>query len=660
MSADDFDIVATAIYDAVAGNDLLDVGDVQSAGDNTSPIDADRISLNLRRVDATGTPDMLIAWHAEDATYRGGRRPLISSRAYMAVALTLVEEGTPLLLSKMATAFRVRLTPEARQLLGVDKVKPKANAHRDQRAWYARGARAVHTIIEPFDAWPAPRQVMSLAEREAALAARTPEMQAKKAPRARQFTNAWLEMTLQALPQEYRDAWTGALTADQTAVKAPSQLMPWRRDHEIDGSPEVPNQWEVVDENGDVQLIEAPRPVLEIDATPYPKDKSKKDKTFKGGDLSYELSFAANIMMMVTEPGKRDVHPQLVMAASLHKFGRSVAEHTLAAVESIQERGYHPKQLTVDLGYSAGIAPVNFHLPLAKMGVQLISDYHRGQVGVSKAIPGGALLVEGLPVCPATPLDLRTATKDANERTITPVEWRAKKDRLKKFALRPKEAVNPDDGSQPWMCPARGLSPTVKCVIVEMSKKAKVDPKRPKVHQKMLPGHLDKVCRQHSVRIAAEDLAMFQPIGHGSEAWSRKFGHGRQSIESLNEHLKSSHFLHESRRRRIHGLAAQSFIFTLILTAANLRRINKFLAERAAGIVTPEVEPARKRDVEDRTRYRRFSNPPKVIRGQTTKEKRQAEAKGRKGKQATPAVETSNGLLNEETAFDDSSDTATG
>jgi len=656
-NANDFERVADAVFASVAQSNLLDIEEVRSAGNKTTPIDEKKVELALRRVDATNTPDLLANWRTSDQTYRGGRTAAVSDRAALAVGLILAEERSPLLVSEFATAFRTRLTPGARRLLGVENVKVMADAHRDQRAWYARCWRIIHSIIDTFNAWPAPGQVMSRAERAAALAARDPEMQAVKAARAREFTYAWLEMTLQALPEQYRNAWEGGLSADQSAVRAPSQLMPWRRDHELPGSPEVPNQWEVIDENGDTTLIEAPRPVLEIDATPYPRNKSKKDKTFKGGDQAYELSYAANITMMVTEPGKPLAHPQLIMSASLHRFGRSVAEHTLAGIESMQQRGWTPKRLTVDLGYSAGIAPADFHIPLSKLGVQLVSDYHRSRLGTQKAIPGGALLVEGTPVCPATPKELRSATTDANAGNITPAQWRERKDRLNRFALRPKEAPNPKDGSQPWMCPARGLSPTVKCVIVEMAAKAKVDPKRPKVFKHMLPGHLDKVCQQHSVRIEAEELAMFQTLKYGSEEWSKTYSHDRQSMESLNAHLKTGHGLHESRNRRMHGLAAQSFVFTLIVAAANLGRINKFLSDRAAGVGGPSKTP-RKRDVEDRTHYRRWYQPPTVVRGQTTKEKRQAAAKGRKSA-AARQVESLD-LLNEAEAFDEAGDTATG
>lgn len=655
--ANNFDKVADAILRMVAGSSLLDISEVENAGNKTTPIDEAKAELALRRVDATGTPDMLSAWRFEDQTYRGGRRPAVTDRANLAVGLLLAEERSPLLVSEFATAFRTRLTAGARRVLGVENVKMMSDPNRDQRAWYARCWRGIHSIVDTFDAWPAPGQVMSLEERTAALAARDPKMQAIKSVRAREFTYAWLEMTLQALPEEYRNAWQGGLSADQSAVRAPSQLMPWRRDHELDGSPEVPNQWEIVDENGDKTLIEAPRPVLEIDATPYPLNKSKKDKTFKGGDLAYEMSYAANITMMVTEPGQPLAHPQLIMSASLHRFGRSIAEHTLAGIESLQTRGWNPKRLTVDLGYSAGIAPANFHIPLSKLGVQLVSDYHRSRLGTHQALSGGALLVEGTAVCPATPLELRTATKDANEGTITPQQWRDRKDRLNKFSLRPKEKVNAEDGSQPWMCPARGLSPTVKCVIVDMAAKAKEDPTRPKVHKSMLPGHLDRVCKQHSIRIEAEELAMFQTLKYGSEEWAKTYSHDRQSMESMNAHLKTGHGLHESRNRRMHGLAAQSFVFTLVIAAANLGRINKFLSDRAAGVAASSTT-ARKRDVEDRTHYRRWYKPPTVVRGQTTKEKRQAAAKGRKTA-ATPTVPLDGvTMFSEVDAYDNADDTA--
>lgn len=88
---------------------------------------------------------------------------------------------------------------------------------------------------------------------------------------------------------------------------------------------------------------------------------------------------------MVTEPGRAQAHPQLIMAASLHRFGRSTAEHTLAGITSIQERGWKPSHLTADRGYFVGLAPANFHDPLSQLGIQLITDRTGLSAGAASA-----------------------------------------------------------------------------------------------------------------------------------------------------------------------------------------------------------------------------------------------------------------------------------
>lgn len=260
------------------------------ATSNVVNADTDERALHL--VDATGTEPMLTAWRLEDKQRLTGLNRTVSDRATLAVALILAEEGTPLLISELATPFRTRLTPEARRLMGVENVPVMAAAQRDERAWYARCWRTVHSIIDTFNAWPAPGRPMSREERVAVIAKRDPEMQAVKSARARAFTYARLEMTLQTLPDKYRNAWKGGLSVDQTAVRAPSQLMPWRRDHRLPGSPEKPELRRCGDDNGDTQTTEVPRPVLKIDATLYPRRGLTHSRS---AGAAYEMAYAANI-----------------------------------------------------------------------------------------------------------------------------------------------------------------------------------------------------------------------------------------------------------------------------------------------------------------------------------------------------------------------------
>jgi hypothetical protein len=453
----------------VTGNNAAAVDEDRSV--TLGAVDAGSVERALRLVDATNTEPMLAAWRLADDKRHTGSSRIVSDRAALAAGLILAEERSPLLVSEFATLFRTRLTPDARRLMGVENVPVMADVHRDERAWYARCWRAVHSIIDTFNAWPARGRLMSREERVAVIAACDPEMQVVKSERAREFTYAWLDMTLQTLPEQYRDAWRGGLSADQTAVRAPSQRMPWRRNQALAGHPEVPELRQHVVDNADTQTIEAPRPVLEIDATPHPRRMAKSSR-FAGADGAYEMAYAANITIMVAEPGRAHAHPQLIMAASLHRFGRSTAEHTLAGIKSIQDRGWRPNRLTADRGYSAGLTPADFHDPLSRMGVEL--------------------------VCPS---------------------------------LR-----------------AGGVQ-------------------RPALGDDLIEDAATYPAEQTSVHAGRRD------------EWLRTYAHDRQAIESLNASMKAEHGLNESPNRRMRGLAAQSFLFTLIIAATNLDRIDKFLTD---------------------------------------------------------------------------------
>jgi len=61
----------------------------------------------------------------------------------------------------------------------------------------------------------------------------------------------------------------------------------------------------------------------------------------------------------------------------------------------------------------------------------------------------------------------------------------------------------------------------------------------------------------------------------------------------------------ESAGRRVRGLAAQSYIFTIMMVTTNLRRIAKFMnTRREAQPKTPPIQ--RSRDRNNLTNYRRW------------------------------------------------------
>lgn len=76
--------------------------------------------------------------------------------------------------------------------------------------------------------------------------------------------------------------------------------------------------------------------------------------------------------------------------------------------------------------------------------------------------------------------------------------------------------------------------------------------------------------------------------------------------------------MREAGARRVRGLAAQNYVFTMMLVSANLRRLAKFMRDRAEGREYVETHKGRV------SNYHRFYRAPEIERGMTRKEKREA------------------------------------
>src|SRR5664280_2758331 len=113
--------------------------------------------------------------------------------------------------------------------------------------------------------------------------------------------------------------------------------------------------------------------------------------------------------------------------------------------------------------------------------------------------------------------------------------------------------------------------------------------------------HPPPICTQQSVTVPPEAGAKFaQPLLYGSDEWQAAYATLRSTNEGMNGFLKDGarEALGDPQRRRIRGVAAQSVFVALLLCAANLRKIDRFLiqaAAEAAGTVRrrPRLRPGR-------------------------------------------------------------------
>ena len=86
-------------------------------------------------------------------------------------------------------------------------------------------------------------------------------------------------------------------------------------------------------------------------------------------------------------------------------------------------------------------------------------------------------------------------------------------------------------------------------------------------------------------------------------------------MEGVNAYLKEGRErMGEAGARRVRGLAARNYVFTMMLVSANLRRLAKYMRDRAEGREYDETHKGRV------SNYHRFYRAPEIERGMTKAE----------------------------------------
>ena len=224
-------------------------------------------------------------------------------------------------------------------------------------------------------------------------------------------------------------------------------------------------------------------------------------------------------------------------------------------------------------------------------------DYKVDQLGIQGSY-AGMLQIEGAWYCPAIPKVLIEATIDFRNGTIDDATYRARMEERWKFLVVSK--AGPDsEGHVRLRCPASNPAPVARCDL----KPASIGPKtqgRVRIPvTAAVKAHPPTICSQQSVTVPPEAGAkLAQPLLYGSEEWRAAYATRRSTNEGMNGFLKDGArgALGDPQRRRIRGVAAQSVFVALLLCAANLRKIESFLAQRAAEAAgTARRRPRRRR-----------------------------------------------------------------
>ncbi len=506
-----------------------------------------------------------VAEHAEALLVRSTGRPRsVSVHAVLTALVCLAIEGRALLLTNVTDLLWRRFSDQVRS-----EIKT-AGPPLDRRGFLAR-YRCVrycfHLLVSTMDPSSLPKN-RRLSEEE--LAERTREMSPAEELGARgrleEAVNAFIEASLSAMTEAERAALSGAVGLDATCVplfsRGPSASAGLCAS-DPDGG------WYI--RQGDHRDIEGP-----------------------AGKGLTKIAFALEATICTaapSEPGQASAAPNLALGVAFERPGIDPAGTGVRVLASVVGRGHLAGPLGADRAYSAA-RPERFHLPARSLGFTPVMDYRIDQLGV-QAQSGGALLIEGAWHCPGTPALLISATKDWRAGTIDRETYEARIAARASYRL--KRTEGPDrDGYERHRCPALGERARLDCPL--RTDRTQARDGRPKVFD--VPAEPAKVCTQTAVTIAPDVGARHrQDLAFGSEEWARVYATLRNTIEGLNGYVKDP--AHEAlgapARRRIRGIAAQSLLCAILLTAGNARRLRAHRQMVTSGGGPRSVERARRR-----------------------------------------------------------------
>lgn len=139
---------------ATANDGGLTDREVAAGAGSMTPIDAGLVQTWLNRVLQSRVLPALVGWRrfdrATSGKRAGGPQPDISDAVILTIALILVMEESTVRIRDMERALQHRLTPEAREVLGIAHLydNPFKN-------WYFLAHRAIHRVIATFDPYVA-------------------------------------------------------------------------------------------------------------------------------------------------------------------------------------------------------------------------------------------------------------------------------------------------------------------------------------------------------------------------------------------------------------------------------------------------------------------------------------------------------------------------
>lgn len=570
------------------------------------------LTAAIRITDSSGIVELLTGWDREKRKSHAGKKALIPLRALVILYLLNMQMGQGITYSSLARTLDYSFTADHFTQLGI------STGRDGHHPWYSRVSEATYRLLKLMNPYQTPLHKILKAEAFEDLLERMSvpsamKLRERNQDRMDRFCNLLVEASLRCLPKDIWERYHGNIAIDATKA-------------DIRGGRNSSSQ---VGSRGN------PDPI----AGRYRREGNHDGQGKKTDVASYELETA---VMIWNKPGENTAFPSLVSTISCHLPGKLVG-HAAQLMRRHQQLGFGRFKCVVDRAYNGGTIET-FHLPAAHLGVDLVFDYKKTELGVQSHFEN-LILVDGTWYVNCMPRGLIDASKEylraeaemetaenllwvadhspANQRA-TEVERKA----AARAELRAERVVNAFKesrptldqrlaGREPYRMIPKGLRdkdgyqrfsyPPIAKMLAKpsepFSKRTITVPSTLPFNETVASG--SALARKSRAQQSSLPNAKMQPIKfwqcfpYKRPDWDGHYGM-RNLVESSNALLKSAPHgdINNKAKRSGRGYAATFLALTFAVVASNLRRIATFFKDEALRI----------QELSDTTRARRRKN----------------------------------------------------
>ncbi|MBC7592569.1 MAG: hypothetical protein H7288_01260, partial [Kineosporiaceae bacterium] len=314
-------------------------------------------------VETSGILEMVGQWDTERRKSRAGKKAFLPLPALVVLYLLNAQMGVGVTYRELARTVTHRLSSAQRSALGI-----RSSGVESVDLWYSRISETSYRLIALMNPRPTPlRKILGdeayrkLLERMDTDSAR--RLAERNQVRIDQFCNALVEASLRQLPKDIWNRYTGNVAIDATKVHIRGGL----------------NSASPVGRRSNPDSL----------AGRYRREGNHDGLGAKTDAPAYE---AETSVMLWNGPGENTLFPSLITVISCHNPGR-LRGHAAAHMARHKALGFNHFTVVVDRAYN-GEKIENFHLPAARLGLDVVFDYKQVDLG-TQSLFEDLILVDG-------------------------------------------------------------------------------------------------------------------------------------------------------------------------------------------------------------------------------------------------------------------------